>query len=166
MFTVILSRIRTWWRNLRAKSLRQQVRELFLQPGETSEQKAIAFAFGIFMGIIPFWGYQTITAVALAHFLRMNKGIVLLGTLVSIPPIAPFLIYISYLIGGLFAGEVAVESTLSEGFSYEMITQHFGQYLIGSLTVAAAASLVLGLVAYLIIRYTVPVNESLNSEVV
>src|ERR1035437_1705181 len=54
------------------KSLNKIVNELY-NPDQTDELKAFSAAFGIFMGIIPIWGFQTIAAIFLAMALKLNK---------------------------------------------------------------------------------------------
>jgi hypothetical protein len=63
-------------RYLRKENIRDFLKRNVLQTGESVEKLTLSVMFGVFMGIIPIWGYQLITAIALAYLLRLNKLIV------------------------------------------------------------------------------------------
>ena len=44
---------------------------------------------GIFMGIVPIWGYQMLATLFLAHVLKLNKVIAIVAANISIPPMIP-----------------------------------------------------------------------------
>ena len=54
---------------------------------------------GVFMGIIPIWGFQMLVAGSLAHIFKLNKALVILMANISIPPMIPILIFLSYQTG-------------------------------------------------------------------
>ena len=60
-----------------------------IQTGDSVSQNNLFGNAGVFMGIIPIWGYQLITAIALAYLLRLNKLIVIVAANISIPPMIP-----------------------------------------------------------------------------
>ena len=66
-----------------------------LGSGEPSLKLSLATGFGVFMGIVPIWGFQMITAAFLAHLFRLNKALVLVASNISLPPMMPFIIYLS-----------------------------------------------------------------------
>ena len=37
--------------------------------------KAVSVAFGIFMGIVPIWGFQLVVAIFLAILFKLNKAV-------------------------------------------------------------------------------------------
>jgi uncharacterized protein len=51
---------------------------------------AVALAVGVFISCTPFWGLQTILAVAVATVFRFNRAATLLGTWLNLPWLAPF----------------------------------------------------------------------------
>ena len=59
---------------------------------------------GVFMGIVPIWGYQLVTAIALAYLFRLNKLLVIVAANISLPPMIPLILYLSYLTGSLVLG--------------------------------------------------------------
>ena len=125
------TKIKNWWRRVREKNIREHIRDLFSNPGESKELKAASVGFGVFMGIVPLWGYQTLVALGLAQILRLNKGIVVLGTMISLPPLPPLLIYLSYKFGALFMGKKARYLDFSKDLSFDVIKEGMAQYLIG-----------------------------------
>jgi uncharacterized protein (DUF2062 family) len=124
------------------KSLNGIIGELF-NPDQTDELKAFSAAFGIFMGIIPIWGFQTIAAIFLAMALKLNKTLVGLFLLVSVPPIMPLIIFLSYRFGAYWIVNHAAN---------ENISRHLQQYIYGSLSLAIVAAITTGLLAFVLLK--------------
>lgn len=82
------------------------------------------------------------TAVGLAHVLKLNKPLVLLGTALSLTPLLPLILYGSYLFGKPFFSSPMPDSVAGE------IGTHLGQYVIGASLLAFTA----GILSYLVIR--------------
>ena len=58
-----------------------------------------------FYGYFPNLGISVdLTAIALAHLFRLNKFIVIVAANISIPPMIPVILYLSYLTGGIVLG--------------------------------------------------------------
>jgi uncharacterized protein (DUF2062 family) len=115
--------------------------------GEPTIKLATAVGFGVFMGIVPIWGYQMITAAFLAHFFKLNKPLVLLASNISIPPMMPFILYGSFLLGRFFvASPVNIKL---DGISLTSIKIAFIQYVAGSILLAVTAGILFGLLAYI-----------------
>ena len=68
------------------KKLKQLLHDQFSNPQHTDSLKAISVAFGVFMGIIPIWGFQLVTAIFLAVLFKLNKVLVIIAANISIPP--------------------------------------------------------------------------------
>ena len=100
---------------------------------------------GVFMGIVPIWGYQMLATLFLAHLLRLNKVIAIVAANISIPPMIPFLLYGSYLTGCKVLGR-SVELHLTD-ISFENVKSVLEQYLIGSVIFATACSILAGIIA-------------------
>lgn len=67
-------------------------KELFIHPEESNARKASSVAFGIFMGIVPVWGFQLAIGIPLSILFRLNKTIFLIAANISFfPPIFWFL---------------------------------------------------------------------------
>ncbi|WP_235903492.1 DUF2062 domain-containing protein [Taibaiella lutea] len=70
------------------KGLKKIWQEIVVRSDESNFTKAISIAFGIFMGIVPLWGFQLAIGIPLAVYFRMNKALFLLAANISIfPPI-------------------------------------------------------------------------------
>lgn len=105
-----------------------------------------AVMLGIFMGIIPVWGYQMLIAFAIAHMLKLNKVITLVASNISIPPMIPFLIYGSYFTGCKIL-QVPVELSLSN-ITLESVKNSLIPYVVGSVIFAALCSVAVGVVVF------------------
>jgi len=109
--------------------------------------------FGVFMGIIPLWGYQLITAIALAYVFRLNKLIVGVAANISITPMIPVIIYLSYLTGGIVLGTDISKLPFNAGLSVELFTTNIKQYLIGSFVLASFVSSLIGTFFYILLLF-------------
>jgi len=109
--------------------------------------------FGVFMGIIPLWGYQLITAIALAYVFRLNKLIVGVAANISITPMIPVIIYLSYLTGGIVLGTDISKLPFNTGLSVELFTTNIKQYLIGSFVLASFVSSLIGTFFYILLLF-------------
>lgn len=124
-------------------------RHLF-NTGASNGKLAVEVGFGFFMGIVPIWGYQMIVAVFLSHLLRLNKVVVLLAANISIPPIMPFIIYGSYLLGGYFVNTNGSPLTLDSELTFETVGGHLLQYGVGAVALAILVGVVGGFLFYLL----------------
>jgi glycosyltransferase involved in cell wall biosynthesis len=127
------------------------VDELF-DPTQSDLRKSVSVGFGIFMGIIPIWGFQLIAAIFFAVLLRLNKGLVIVFANISIPPMIPIIIYASYQFGALWMPYSAHSVSLSKSLSLSAIRYNFKQYLAGSISLAIIAGLVAGLISFVLLR--------------
>ena len=144
--------------------LTKVVKEQLSLHNENPFKVALALGFGVFMGIVPIWGFQMIVAAFLAHFLRLNKVLVIVAANISIPPAIPFIIYFSYKTGGLFMHNTQTfnSDTLSylkeqimTGNFYKTLNE-FGysifQYVMGSLVFGLFLGLATLLISYVILK--------------
>lgn len=68
-----------------------------LDPGHA----AAAMFLGIFIGVVPIYGFQTLAAVGLALLFRLNKPLTIAGTFICNPLFLPFIIFSSVELGCL-----------------------------------------------------------------
>ena len=116
--------------------------------------KAISVGFGVFMGIIPIWGFQLVIAIALAILLRLNKALVIIAANISIPPMIPFILYGSFKMGALLMGDNAVSISFSKGIQLADMKQHFIQYVWGASVLAIIAGVMSGLLTFVLLSAT------------
>jgi uncharacterized protein (DUF2062 family) len=123
--------LRRAWSLGERNSLRRIVRDFFAEHAHDPARMASAVGLGLFCGIAPIWGYQMLVAAALAHFLRLNKAIALVASNISIPPLAPFILYGSLALGHwLFTGHALDFS--AHQMTRAKVFQYLGQWCVGS----------------------------------
>jgi uncharacterized protein (DUF2062 family) len=139
---------RDFIRSFKKKSLKQFFLENVLESGDSNAKKAFSIALGVFIGIAPLWGFQTIIVLFLAYILRLNKLIAFAFSNVSFPPVIPLIIYLSLQMGSLI-----VEGTVPEenATTMDAIKQNLAQYLAGSILLATVAAFLFGMAGYLIL---------------
>lgn len=131
--------------------VRKLLRDHLFNPEETTRRKALSIGFGVFMGIVPIWGFQMLVALGLAALFRLNKALVIIAANISIPPMIPFIIYLSFLMGRMYVSEDATWVLFSKNLSIESIQQNLFQYITGSITLAIVAGLLAGLTTWVLL---------------
>ncbi len=136
---------------LRKENLKDFIRDNIIHTNDSAWKMTFSVMLGVFMGIIPIWGYQLISAIALAYLFRLNKLLVIVAANISIFPFTAVILYLSYITGGL----VMPESHLM-GFSMDISIDSLGsglyQYLVGAVILAVVASLFFGLLTYIFLK--------------
>jgi uncharacterized protein (DUF2062 family) len=146
---VVPQSLRTAWSFGERKSPRDAIGEFFAENARDPFRMALAVGLGLFFGIAPIWGYQMIAAVAAAHFLRLNKAITLLASNISIPPMMPLIFYAALALGHwLFTGHKLALDFSVQQMSKARAMEYLGQWLVGSLVLAAAVAVAGTVTAY------------------
>ncbi len=127
------------FKKYRKKKLRQILKEELLQATESNVKLAFSIGFGIFMGIVPIWGYQLLVGFTLAHFLKLNKAIFFVAANISIPPMIPLILFVSFYTGGLILGEGGVMDISIMDMTFELAFEYFKQYVLGAVVFAIVA---------------------------
>jgi len=140
-------------KKLNRKNIRSFIKNDILNPNESNFRKALAVTLGIFMGITPIWGYQLITAILLAHLLKLNKAIVIVTANISLPPLIPLILWVSFKTGALILGSNASHFSFSNGINFSMIKDNLIQYVIGSLCFGFFFSILCGLLTLITLQY-------------
>ncbi|PJJ07532.1 glycosyltransferase involved in cell wall biosynthesis [Flavobacterium sp. 1] len=102
IIALIYIKPRDFFRKLKKKGLKQFFLENVLESNDSNIRKAASIALGVFIGICPFWGFQTILVLFLAVLLKLNKVIAFAFSNISFPPFIPFIIYGSLKLGSYF----------------------------------------------------------------
>ena len=129
------------------KTYNQLVHEVF-NPNDSSAKKALSVAFGVFMGIIPIWGFQLVLAIFLAYILKLNRGLVIIAANISLPPMIPLLIYLSYKLGGIILQKDEVNLIFEKSITVETIHVNFMQYFYGSIALSVVAAMTFGILTF------------------
>ncbi len=161
-------------KHLSFKNIKAVVKKYFLDTNESVMRKSVGVAFGVFMGIVPIWGFQFVSALVLAHFMKLNKAIVGLAAQISVPPMIPLLLFGSLRTGQWILGrdmsetietnQLTLDTTkqlLKEYLFSGKVLQHLYEYLLGSMVFAVVMAIVFGLLTYVILKLTtkVPVES-------
>ena len=141
---------RNFYRKLKKKGLKKFLLENILESNDSNARKAFSMALGVFIGICPFWGFQTILVLFLAIVLKLNKAIAFAFSNVSFPPFIPFIIYGSLKIGSYFITSdkpliLSMDMTLAD------IQRNIVQYIVGSFILAIFMAILFGLTGYLLL---------------
>ncbi|RYY30795.1 MAG: DUF2062 domain-containing protein [Chitinophagaceae bacterium] len=134
------------------KKLKELLRNQLFNTGQSDTLKSGSIAFGVFMGIIPIWGFQLVAAIFLAVVMRLNKALVIIAANISIPPMIPLIIFLSYKMGGWWMGDRVMTLQFNRDISLETIRANLEQYIYGSITLAIIAGLLAGLVAWTFLK--------------
>ncbi|MEI6083904.1 MAG: DUF2062 domain-containing protein [Verrucomicrobiota bacterium] len=133
------------------ESFQAALRDVFSENAQEPERVAGAVGLGLFCGIAPIWGFQLLVALALAHRWRLNKAITALASNISIPPVTPFFIYGSLLLGHwMFTDDVL--DVAPKDMTMARALEYGGQWFAGSLVLAVIVAVPGMLVAYGITR--------------
>ena len=134
-------------RSLDRENIRIFYRRYLLSPHESNFRKAASIALGIFMGIMPLWGWQMAIAITVAHFFRLNKALTIVASNISIPPMIPLILWGSYALGGLVINS---PPELQDGVKYtlEFVRDNVFQYAVGAIVLAVGMGLVTGLITW------------------
>lgn len=137
-------------RKFTEKGFKKFLREDVLNSSDSNARKACSIALGVFIGIAPIWGVQTIVVLFLAALLRLNRVIAFTFSNVSLPPFVPFIIYGSLLIGSWFFPN-APEVSMQRLFDISEIKNNIWQYVVGSLILASSLAVIFGITGYYIL---------------
>ena len=141
---------RDFVRNFRKKNIKKFIYEDILENTDSSLKKAVSISLGIFIGLTPFWGYQTLIVLFLAVIFKLNKVLAFTFSNISIPPLIPIIIYSSINIGKFIVGDSNYNN--SDNTIYMEIQGNLYLYLIGSFTLAFFSSIIIGLISYISLK--------------
>ncbi|MCP2026465.1 glycosyltransferase involved in cell wall biosynthesis [Flavobacterium sp. HSC-32F16] len=141
---------RDFFRKAKKKGIKKFLLEDILESKDSNFKKSAAIALGIFIGISPFWGFQTILLFTFAALFRLNKVIAFLSSNVSFPPFIPLIIYGSLKTGSFFVSSDA-PLILDSSATLDDIQKNAAQYIVGSLILATVLALSAGLISYLLL---------------
>jgi glycosyltransferase involved in cell wall biosynthesis len=140
-------------RKILSKPLKQHFREQISDSKFSNLKLALSIAFGVFMGIVPIWGYQMLTAIFLAHVLKLNKVLVVISANISIPPMIPVILYGSLKMGEFVLGN-DLNLTFDSGISFGIIKLALWSYIVGSMVLALIAGVFSGLLSFSLLSLT------------
>src|SRR3569833_1889768 len=119
---------------------------------DSDKIKAASICAGVFSVILPIWGFQIFAGLALAIIFRLNKVLVIVASNISIPPMIPLIIFLSYKSGSFWIGNKNTDIAFSMHLSVQSISQHLEQYIYGSITLAVVASILSALITFIALK--------------
>ena len=123
------------------KNVKEMLRKNLFNKDEPALKKAASIGFGVFMGIIPLWGFQMAVALLFAAIFKLNKALTLIASNISIPPMIPLIIFLSFMMGRMWMGTNAVYMIFSRSITVQAIKLNLEQYIYGSISLAIVAGL-------------------------
>ncbi len=137
---------------LNREKRRQMLDQHLFNPNQSAQIKAMSVSFGIFMGIIPIWGFQLVAAIFFAILFKLNKPLVIVAANISIPPMIPFIIFGSYKLGAYWMGDNAMQIHFNSSVTLDSIKNNLVQYIYGSITLAIVAAVFFGLFTFVLLK--------------
>lgn len=141
----------SFFKYLKKENIKEFISLHVVHTDDSAIKLAFSVAVGIFMGIVPIWGFQLVTAIALAFLLKLNKFIVIVAANISIFPLTPLIMYLSYIIGGLVLKE-ELTIKFNTDLTFNSFKDSMFQYIIGSLVFAVAFSVFSGIATFIIVK--------------
>lgn len=138
------------WRWIRDGEWRGFFDRNLLHSKESNERLASAVALGVMMSVMPFWGFQTVAAIAAAQLFKVNKIVAAAAANVSLPPFIPFIVYGAMHIGGIFLG-IDIKLSPAEA-SMESIGGNMLAFVIGSISLGVVLGTITWPLAWIFIR--------------
>jgi len=143
---------RDFFRSVFQKNWKETLKEHLFNPEQPDSIKGWSVGFGIFMGIIPIWGFQLLAAIALSIVFRLNKALVIVAANISVPPMIPLLVFLSYKTGTFWVPQHAVNLPYSKSINRQTVSVNLLQYIYGSITLAVVAGIFFGLLTFILLR--------------
>jgi glycosyltransferase involved in cell wall biosynthesis len=153
IITLFYIKPRDFFRKLLKKKFKDFVREDILASSDSNLKKASSIALGVFIGIAPFWGFQTILSISLAVLFKLNKALAFVFSNISFPPMIPIIIFSSLKIGSFFVGSTK-PLRFDNSITLDVVKSNLSQYLVGSFVLATVAAIVFGVGSYLLLSLT------------
>jgi uncharacterized protein (DUF2062 family)/SAM-dependent methyltransferase len=131
-----------------------------LDPGHA----AAAVFLGIFIGIVPMYGFQTLAAVAVALLFRLNKPLTVGATFINNPLLQPLIVVASVDLGCLLRGSPFppwnASSLTGAHLKQELLAWIIGSVPLGIFVGGVGAAITAG-----VIQFKTPVNPGLRDRI-
>ena len=137
-----------------ADALRRWLARLVQEHGHPG-RLGVAVGFGVWLGCTPFYGFQTLLGVGLAPLLKVNRLGVLLGLQISVPPLAPFLLFANAQLGAMVLRRqwlpFSIDALRAVPTS-KLVAELFGDLLVGGAIVGTLLAVPAGLLTTHLVR--------------
>lgn len=140
-------------RPLREKGFKRGLKELLFDPHETIFTRAASVGFGVFMGIVPVWGFQLLIGIPAAVALKLNKTLFIVAANISIFP--PIIWAASLATGKLLFGNPQWRIDF-KNLKWEEVLQTGKEFFIGGTVLSILAGLIFFAMTYFILSISTP----------
>jgi uncharacterized protein (DUF2062 family)/2-polyprenyl-3-methyl-5-hydroxy-6-metoxy-1,4-benzoquinol methylase len=125
---------------------------------------AAAVFWGVFIGIVPIYGLQTLAALGLAILLRLNKPLILAATFINNPLLLPFLIG-SSLETGCFMRTGKWQPWQVSAFTGAHLKGEVLSWALGSVVVGVAVGAICAALAAAVVHWGAPFERQLRERI-
>lgn len=140
------------WRFLHTltwSNIKRFVQNNITRSPESNLRMSLAIGWGVCCGILPAWGYQMWIALAVAQVAKLNKVLAVVASNISIPPMIPFILFGSYVLGCQLLGNPV--SLLFSEVTFESVMVNLWQYVLGACVLAVLAGVCVWLVSWAVL---------------
>lgn len=141
-----------FYRGFTRENIRGFIYNNILYSKESNLKITLSVMLGVFMSIVPIWGWQLLTALTLAYLFKLNKIIVAAASNLSIPPMIPVILYVSYLTGSMVLGNQHIPVKFDSSINIDFFKTNLIQYIVGSIVFAIIASILSGIITYFMLK--------------
>ena len=131
-----------------------------LDPGRA----AAAVFLGIFIGIVPIYGFQTLAAVGLALLFRLNKPLTVASTFINNPLLQPLIVASSVELGYLFRGG-SFRPLNPSAMASAHLKEHLLAWVVGSVPLGILVGGVGAAITAVVIQLEAPANPELRDRI-
>jgi uncharacterized protein (DUF2062 family)/SAM-dependent methyltransferase len=144
----------------------RQFAAVLLKENLDPSRAAAAVFLGIFIGIVPIYGFQTLAAVGLALFFRLNKPLTVAGTFINNPLLQPLIVVSSVELGYLLRGGSFRPLNLSAlTGSHLHIKEELLAWVIGSVPLGILVGGFGAAITAVVIQLKAPANPGLRDRI-
>ena len=147
---VTIMRPLMWYRQVKKEGWKNFFKNYIYDSSESNLKIASSIALGVFIGVSPMWGYHIIIIIFLASLLKLNKAIAVVAGHISIPPMIPLIIYLSFVVGAQLPG-MDYEMPWNQELSLSVIKESLLQYVCGAFLLGLMLALIVGPMAYFLL---------------
>lgn len=135
---------------LKKEGIKTIWKSIFVHPEESNHTKAASVAFGVFMGIVPVWGFQLAIGIPTAIVMRLNKALFIIAANISIFPFTPFIWMASLITGKWILGNKEWIVAWKD-FTLQRFMQEGLAFFLGGTVLSIAAGIVAYVLTYVLL---------------
>lgn len=147
---------------IKRRGVKKFIKQDLLGSTDPPKKKAFSIILGVFIGLVPLYGFQTLLVLLLSSYFKLNKVVALAFSYISIPPLLPFIMYLEFKAGQWILNNYEGTSLYTQEGKLNL-AENLGTYLAGSVSLALVASVVLGVAGYFLFSYFQK-NEVVNEK--